>query len=458
MAARLLGYDADILVVTEFRANPAGLRLITRLEAAGYDTSHPAVGTTQNTVLIAARGGIERSWAFDETLDPRHLWCAEIDGAYVCGVYMPQNTAKLPCWEALIGGARAAGIDLLIGDFNTGTSDLDNDPRGSKFIGPEMPGRLIATGYSDMWRSLHFGNRRDGLVRYLPPIRLLNKKTLPISGSSNDTVLVGVIWFSVNNKGTGERRTEDARKAMTESTSDRLGRLDAACKRDLGDPDLWFAPDGYPNSLALCVVDSIYSTGAHYSSVINVVRRYRDDRQERGGDASTDGASELAGSIDARGGPDAWATAIGNRRPTSTSPGAPLKADAIYRLANNLVDAGTDTAEAFRSAVANGRADELKSLWRSTPGQRSGITWEYALMLLGVPGVKADRMVVRYVARALERPTLDVSPVEAAELVRGVAERNDWNVIRIDHAIWRFESGRPVNRERDPVQPEQPDE
>lgn len=254
------------------------------------------------------------------------------------------------------------------------------------------------------------------------------------------------------------RRTEDARKAMTESTSDRLGRLDAACKRNLGDPDLWFAPDGYPNSLALCIVDSIYSTGAHYSSVINVVRRYRDDRQDRGGDASTDGASELAGNIDARGGPDAWAIAIGNRRPTSTSPGAPLKADAIYRLANNLVDAGTDTAEAFRSAVANGRADELKSLWRSTPGQRSGITWEYALMLLGVPGVKADRMVVRYVARALERPTLDMSPVEAAELVRGVAERNDWNVIRTDHAIWRFESGRPVNREGDPVQPEQPDE
>lgn len=271
-------------------------------------------------------------------------------------------------------------------------------------------------------------------------------------------MFVGVIWCSVNNTSADGRRTEDAKEAMTESTSEKLGRLDEACKRDLGDPDLWFAPDGYPNSLALCIVDSIYSTGAHYSSVINVVRRYRDDRQERGGDASTDGASELAGNIDAHGGPDSWATAIGNRRPTSTSPGAPLKADAIHRLANNLVDACADTAESFRSALANGRAVELKSLWRSTPGQRSGITWEYALMLLGVAGVKADRMVVRYVARALERPTHDVSPVEAAELVRGVAERNDWNVIHTDHAIWRFESGRPVNKEGDPVEPGQPDE
>lgn len=155
LAVRLLGYRADILVVTEFRANAAGARLTARLAAAGYDTSHPPVGPTANTVLIAARGGIERSWAFDESLDPRHLWCAEIDGAYVCGVYMPQGTAKLPYWEALIEGARRADLDLLVGDFNTGTNDLDKDPRGTKFIGPEMPGKLVATGYTDVWRSLH---------------------------------------------------------------------------------------------------------------------------------------------------------------------------------------------------------------------------------------------------------------------------------------------------------------
>ena len=159
LTARLLGYDADILVITEFRANAAGARLINRLTEAGYDTSHPRVAPNVNTVLIAARGGIERSWAFDDALDPRHLWCAEIDGAYVCGVYMPQGKAKLPYWAALIDKARSAGVDLLIGDFNTGNNDLDKDPRGSKFIGPEMPGRLSATGYLDVWRALHLGVR-----------------------------------------------------------------------------------------------------------------------------------------------------------------------------------------------------------------------------------------------------------------------------------------------------------
>jgi exonuclease III len=51
-------------------------------------------------------------------------------------------------------------IDLIIGDFNTGNNDLDKDPQGGKFVGPEMPGRLITSGYTDVWRSLHPGERQ----------------------------------------------------------------------------------------------------------------------------------------------------------------------------------------------------------------------------------------------------------------------------------------------------------
>ena len=52
LAARLLGYDADILVVTEFRANATGGRLIRRLGEAGYDASHPGVGPNSFTVAF----------------------------------------------------------------------------------------------------------------------------------------------------------------------------------------------------------------------------------------------------------------------------------------------------------------------------------------------------------------------------------------------------------------------
>ena len=155
LAARLLGYDADILVVTEFRDNAAGARLKLHLASAGYATSHPEVDPKKNCTLIASRVGIEQSWAFIDSLDPRHLWCADVGGLALCAVYLPQKAAKIPYWDALIRDARPSGIDLLIGDFNTGNNYLDKDPRGANFIGPEMPGRLIGSGYIDVWRSRH---------------------------------------------------------------------------------------------------------------------------------------------------------------------------------------------------------------------------------------------------------------------------------------------------------------
>jgi hypothetical protein len=40
--------------------------------------------------------------------------------------------------------------------------------------------------------------------------------------------------------------------------------------------------------LALCIIDSIYSTGARYSSVVHVVGRYREYRTAQGGNPDTD--------------------------------------------------------------------------------------------------------------------------------------------------------------------------
>ena len=225
--------------------------------------------------------------------------------------------------------------------------------------------------------------------------------------------------------------------------AEQLDVLAAACERDLGDPDLWVRPAGYPNSLALCVIDSIYSTGAHYSQVLKIVNRYDVHRKSAGGDAYTDGAPELLGSIEEAGGPSGWATSVAiNKRPTSTKPGAPLKAAAVYEAAAGLQRLRVSTTDDLRSRLASDDFDEVKLMWLAVPGQRSGITWEYAMMLAGIPGVKADRMVVRYVARVLDLPARSLGPRDAARLVKAVAGAKEWNVIHMDHAIWRFESGR----------------
>lgn len=83
----------------------------------------------------------------------------------------------------------------------------------------------------------------------------------------------------------------------------------------------------------------------------------------------------------------------------------------------------------------------MKRAWVSLPGQRSGITWNYFLMLAGIPGVKADRMIIGYTNRALGR---SVTAKEAGSLVGVVADQLGVSRTLLDHAIWRLESGRPV--------------
>lgn len=187
------------------------------------------------------------------------------------------------------------------------------------------------------------------------------------------------------------------------------------CRAVLGDPDRWFKPDGYPNSLALCIVDSIFSTGSHYQAVINVVRRYRD---LRGPAAETDGTAELLSTFADHDGARGWAEHMKNRKPASTRPGASLKAAVVEQVAINLDEAGVCTTADLRQ-----RADPTyeqtsratKALWTSAEAQSSGITWEYALILAGLPRVKADRMVIRFVTEATGASTID--PTQAAQLV-----------------------------------------
>src|SRR5215467_13934028 len=117
-------------------------------------------------------------------------------------------------------------------------------------------------------------------------------------------------------------------------------RLHAACERDLGDPAGWPDPTAYPNALALCIIDAIYVTGARHLTVERIVERYRGHRAAQGGDADSDGAQQLLASIHGLGGPRQWASQVGNRRPTSTAKGAPLRSVALLEAAQALVELG----------------------------------------------------------------------------------------------------------------------
>ena len=67
------------------------------------------------------------------------------------------------------------------------------------------------------------------------------------------------------------------------------------------------------------------------------------------------------------------------------------------------------------------------------------VTWEYFGMLLGRPGVKADRWVIRAVGTAVRRPT---SATEAKDVVLATARDMQANPTRLEHALWAFERSR----------------
>lgn len=216
------------------------------------------------------------------------------------------------------------------------------------------------------------------------------------------------------------------------------------CSPDTAAAARWPIPVGYPDSLALCVIDAIQSVGVRYRSVVHVVTRYKEYRADAGGDALRDGIDELLATSEELGGPEGWAERIGNQNRTSTAPGAPLKATAILAAARELDTADVRTTTALRALVKD--LDDLaqvKNRWLSVPGQRSGISWRYLLMLAGVPGVKPDRMIRRALRNALGQDANRLTDAEIVDLMNATAREMGVTTTHLDHALWRHQSGRP---------------
>ncbi|GFM17881.1 MULTISPECIES: hypothetical protein [Mycobacteriaceae] len=202
------------------------------------------------------------------------------------------------------------------------------------------------------------------------------------------------------------------------------------------------APDGYPNSLALCIVDSVQSTMVRYPTVEKVVKNYRAYRREHGADPNADSAADLAATFAQLGGHEAWAKRIGNGNRTSTHRGAPLKAYAIEVEAKNMIDLGVLNAEDLRIAAEDPDAlAKVKKAWLKVPGQGPGVTWHYVQMLAGIPGIKPDRMIARFVANALDRPLKTVGAAFCVGLLTAVAEELSMTASALDHAIWNYQRG-----------------
>jgi hypothetical protein len=222
-------------------------------------------------------------------------------------------------------------------------------------------------------------------------------------------------------------------------------------------------------SLPLCVLDAVFSLGVRYQAVRNVVARYcaeagaKEFRQYGSSFPSRDqqeSISSFCARLRSWGTFDQVAARLGSRQRTSTHPTSSiLKAEASLRFAEQLRAHGIEYLQDMAELIAK-RESEVEMAIRNIRGQGSGLSWNYFRMLSGSEDmVKADRMVLRFVATALGRHLMGEV---AAELVRGAARALQTRYPQmtprlLDGAIWSYQSelaatrGAATGRERDPT-------
>lgn len=153
-------YEADILVLTEFKNNARGDELCGKLKEFGYGhMAAPKAEPNLYTVLVAGREPFEAVTFPGEMSDPelgdfsKSIMLAKFTGLNVFGSYFPGSERKRPVLDFLLNldGSYLQNNSLIMGDFNVGLHGLDE--AGATFIGADQFQALLDKGWIDAWRS-----------------------------------------------------------------------------------------------------------------------------------------------------------------------------------------------------------------------------------------------------------------------------------------------------------------
>ncbi len=214
-------------------------------------------------------------------------------------------------------------------------------------------------------------------------------------------------------------------------------------------------PPSYWISLPLCVIDAVWSIQAKYETqVVPLIRRFCRSNtpkwEEETASKPTNDIGptlrEFCDVLEARlKSGYTFETLFSNCQRTSSRSGI-LKAEAVHRFAKALLASGINK---FSDARDHTKVEQAEKKVKEIPGQGSGITFTYFLMLAGNDGyVKSDTHIRRFVSDALsiEWSRL-VSEKRAGELVREAAMRfaNDYpglTPVGLDFAIWNYQHTR----------------
>jgi hypothetical protein len=224
-------------------------------------------------------------------------------------------------------------------------------------------------------------------------------------------------------------------------------RVAECCRRTLPLRGAKLSEEYYYGSLSLCVIDAVYSIGVRYEGVRSVVKRYCDcyrlvhiraDRSTLPARGDQESLGDLLRRFEERGFERMSKEVFENSQRTSTANGI-LKAEAVQRFAEVLKTHGIEHLQDIDQDVPS---EAIEKAIRQIPGQKSGISLGYFLMLAGTDNlVKPDRMVVRFLEAALGRTVL---VREAQDLLRGAtaqlqAEHPQLTPRLLDYKVWEHQ-------------------
>jgi hypothetical protein len=195
-------------------------------------------------------------------------------------------------------------------------------------------------------------------------------------------------------------------------------------------------PGGYPGECEAALLDSVFSLQARYGRSPQKGARAVVNNWRQHVGRKLDSLQCLVQDVDELAGADEFRKVLKNNQvAVPSAQDKPTKALAVYTSAKSLAGIGVKTSEDVAQAN-NERPKELETAIRAARGVGPEAA-TYFLMSLGIPGVKADTMIQRFVNAALSKKA-DSSA--ARELVSDAAEFLGADLLHLDYAIWRFGS------------------
>lgn len=207
-------------------------------------------------------------------------------------------------------------------------------------------------------------------------------------------------------------------------------------------------PGGWPGEISVALTDAVFSIGARYSTpkgkgVGASVARLRDDWAK----SDIDPRNSLALLVER--GEKEIRQCMGNGKVSPGKKSEQYKSQATIQAARSLVQLGVNSAEELGQLVVEGGPgiSMAKKAYVGVPGL-GPVTFDYFLMLLGWPGVKADRMLTRFVQNALEKPSL--TPKQVREIL--LLFYDQWplkelhSLVEFEHGIWLYQRENSANQ------------